>query len=66
MSIMDLLISESGDVLSVRLVPPARDVREAMMLSAAKAWRFAPATRNGRAVPYLKRIWIIMSSSRAN
>ena len=66
LSIMDLLISESGDVLSVRLVPPARDVREAMMLSAAKAWRFAPATRNGRPVPYLKRIWVIMSSSRAN
>jgi hypothetical protein len=66
LSLMDLLISESGDVLSVRLVPPARDVREAMMLSAAKAWRFAPATKNGRAVRYLKRIWVIMSSSRSN
>jgi len=66
LSIMDLLISENGDVVSVRLVPPARDVREAMMLSAAKAWRFAPATRNGTAVRYLKRIWVIMSSSRSN
>jgi hypothetical protein len=66
LSVMDLLISETGDVVTVRLLPPARDVREAMMLSAAKAWRFAPATRNGRAVRYLKRIWIIMSSSRSN
>jgi len=66
LSLLDLLISETGDVVTVRLLPPARDVREAMMLSAAKAWRFAPATRNGRAVRYLKRIWIIMSSSRSN
>jgi hypothetical protein len=61
LSVMDLLISESGDVMSVRLVPPARDVREAMMLSAAKTWRFSPATRNGRAVRFLKRIWVSMS-----
>ena len=61
LSVVDLVIAEDGQVDSVRLIRPARGVREAMMLSAVKAWQFRPALKAGRPVRYLKRIWISLS-----
>jgi len=31
-----------------------------MSLSAAKAWRFDPATKDGQPVRYRKSIWLVM------
>lgn len=61
LSVVDLVISEDGQVDSVKLIRPERGVREAMMLSAVKAWQFRPALKAGRPVRYLKRIWISLS-----
>jgi hypothetical protein len=36
----------------VKLRTSSPDVRTSMMISAFKAWRFEPATRNGRPVRY--------------
>jgi Gram-negative bacterial TonB protein C-terminal len=51
-ALLDLVISASGEVESVRLRTSSPDIRTSMMLSAFKAWRFDPARRNGRPVRY--------------
>jgi hypothetical protein len=63
LTVVDLIISDDGLVESVRLVRPVRGVRETMILSAVKAWRFEPALRNGQPVRYSKRFWLSLSSS---
>jgi len=62
LSSIDLIISDRGEVESVKLVSPVRDYREAMMLSAVKAWRFTPASIDGLRVRYQLRIHISVSS----
>jgi hypothetical protein len=56
----ELVIAADGSVETVRLLPGDRTptVSESMMLSAAKAWRFSPATRGNQAVRYRKTVWI--------
>ena len=52
-TVLELLISADGSVERVRLRTPPRDVHEFMLVSAAKAWRFDPATVHGRPVRFL-------------
>ena len=61
LTVVDLIISEDGRVESLKLVRPARGVRETMILSAVKAWQFEPALKGGQPVRYLKRVWISLS-----
>lgn len=49
---VELVVTPTGEVESVKLVTQPARVTSAMMLSAIKAWRFAPATRDGRPVRY--------------
>jgi hypothetical protein len=65
LSAIDLVISDKGEVESVKLASPVRDYREAMMLSAVKAWRFKPATVEGLPVRYKLRIHISVTSVAA-
>jgi hypothetical protein len=51
-TVLDLLISIDGRVEHVRLRTPPRDIHEFMLVSAAKAWRFDPATVHGRPVRF--------------
>lgn len=55
-TILELLIATDGLVERVNLRTPPRDVHEFMLVSAAKAWRFEPATINGRPVRFLHRV----------
>lgn len=55
---VDLIVSEDGTVESVRLVGASCTVRESMFLSAAKAWQFQPALKDGDPVRYRKTIWL--------
>jgi hypothetical protein len=48
--VLELVMEEDGQVLSARLVSQAARHQERMMISATKAWRFTPATRNGEPV----------------
>jgi hypothetical protein len=64
LTVVDLIISDDGQVESLRLVRPARGVRETMILSAVKAWRFQPALRNAQPVRYSKRVWLSLASAR--
>jgi hypothetical protein len=56
--VLDLLISTDGQVEHVRLRTRPRDVHEFMLVSAAKAWRFDPATVHGRPVRFLHSVAI--------
>jgi hypothetical protein len=52
---VEVTISASGDVETVRLVTGGTGTLSGMQLSAVKAWRFTPATLNGKAVRYRQR-----------
>jgi outer membrane biosynthesis protein TonB len=49
---LEVLISPDGDVERIKLLSVPRRMTDAMSLSAAKAWKFAPATKDGAPVRY--------------
>jgi len=53
---MEVVVSATGEVESVRLVTQPVRVLSAMMLSAVKNWRFQPATKDGQPVRYRLRL----------
>lgn len=50
--LVELLVSPTGEVESVKLVTQSAGVKPSMMLSAIKNWRFEPAKRGGQPVRY--------------
>ena len=52
LTVLDLVVSADGLVEHVHIRTPPRDVHEFMLVSAAKAWRFEPATLDGRRVRF--------------
>jgi hypothetical protein len=60
LSRIELMVERDGTVESVKLLPGSRPtVKDGMLLSAAKTWRFAPASKDGVPVRYRKTIWIV-------
>jgi TonB family protein len=57
---IEIVIGPDGLVDAVKLLPGTRpvSVTEAMLLSAAKAWRFSPATRDGNPVKYRETVFL--------
>ena len=53
---VEIVVSPTGEVESVKLMTQQAGVGAAMMLSAIKAWRFVPATRDGEPVRYRLRM----------
>jgi hypothetical protein len=52
LTVLDLVVAADGQVEQVRMRTSPRDVHEFMLVSAAKAWRFEPATVDGRPVRF--------------
>jgi hypothetical protein len=52
MNTMELVISPSGRVETVRLMSPTKRMTDMLLLSGAKTWKFSPAIREGQAVRY--------------
>ena len=52
LTVLDLVVAPDGLVEHVRMRTRPRDVHEFMLVSAAKAWRFEPATLSGRPVRF--------------
>jgi len=50
--LVEVVISETGEVEQVKLLAAPQDVHESMLLSAIKAWHFEPAVKDGQAVRY--------------
>ena len=59
-SVVEAIVSASGEVEKVKLMSPLRNVHEAMFLSAIKTWRFRPAMKDGQPVRYRHRIPITL------
>lgn len=55
---LEVLVSADGEVESARIVAGPRVFLDGMMLSVVKAWRFQPATKDGRPVPYRQQVWL--------
>ncbi len=55
---IELIILPDGTVESVRLLDAPRNIHASMLLSAAKAWQFHPATKDGVPVTYRKTVWV--------
>jgi hypothetical protein len=59
LSQIELIVLPDGTVGSVKLLGQQRSVLEAMLLSAAKAWKFRPAEKDGRPVTCRKIVWLV-------
>lgn len=57
---LELLVNEQGTVDHVVLVSPANRYQERMLVAAAKAWLFDPATRQGQPVRFRARIRVTL------
>jgi hypothetical protein len=55
-SYLELLVNEHGLVERVRLRSPHSTLHERMLVSAAKAWRFRPAMKDGQPVKFVARV----------
>ena len=53
---LTVVVAASGEVESVKLVAGQTTALSGMQISAVKAWRFEPATRNGQPVRYRLRV----------
>jgi hypothetical protein len=58
--ILEIIVSASGAVEQVRLISTANRYQERMLVAAAKAWPFEPATKDGRPVRYRTRIRVTL------
>jgi protein TonB len=61
LTVLDLVVAANGLVEHVRLRTEPRNVHEFMLVSAAKAWRFEPATVDGRPVRFRHSVAITSS-----
>ena len=57
----DLVVDENGDVSQIKLISPRRKYYDRMLVAAAKAWKFRPATLNGQPVKYRLQMPIIFA-----
>ena len=55
-STIEVVVDESGDVQHVKLLSRPSPVLAAMLLSAAKTWKFRPAFHDGEPVRYRLRL----------
>ncbi len=57
---LEFIVAETGAVEHVHLVSPTNRFQERMLVAAAKAWQFQPATRDGRPVRFRTRIRVTL------
>jgi outer membrane biosynthesis protein TonB len=58
--VLFIVIGETGSVESAIVTEPLDKAFDRMLLAAAKVWTYQPATRNGIAVKYRKRIQLTL------
>jgi hypothetical protein len=61
---IELIIAPDGSIESVRLLRVLGNVQHSVLLSAVKAWRFQPATKDGVPVRYREVVWLAPGLSK--
>jgi TonB family protein len=51
-SVMEIVVSDDGTVERVKLLSRPQRMTDMMLLSGAKTWKFAPASKDGQTVRY--------------
>jgi hypothetical protein len=60
---LDMIIDKDGTVFQVKLHTPLNRHHERMIVSAAKAWLYRPATRGGKPVMYRIKVKVNLPES---
>jgi hypothetical protein len=60
---LDMVIDRDGNVFFVKLTTPLNRHHERMIVSPAKAWRYRPASKNGKPVMYRIRVKVNLPES---
>jgi TonB family protein len=66
MATMDIIISENGSVDSATIVTSLNPQYDRMAVNAARNWQYKPATLNGVAVKYRKRLQLTVIPDATN
>jgi hypothetical protein len=61
--VLEIVVGIQGDVVFIKLHTPLNRYHERMVVSAAKAWRYRPATKDGRPVRYRLMVAINLPES---
>jgi hypothetical protein len=61
--VLEIVVGRQGDVELVKLHTPLNRYHERMVVSAAKAWRYRPATKDGKTVRYRLTVSINLPES---
>lgn len=59
--VLEIVVSESGAVEAAAMRTPISPVYDKMVVNAARAWQFEPATRQGQPVKYRKLVQITIA-----
>jgi hypothetical protein len=62
--VLELMIDESGKVEEARFVSPIHPVYDGMVTSAARGWKYQPATADGKPIKYRKTIRIAVQAPK--
>jgi hypothetical protein len=60
--VLEVIVAENGDVESATLRQPMTPVYDSLVLTAAKNWKYRPATKDGQPVRYKKLIQVTLVS----
>jgi hypothetical protein len=58
--VLELVVSDTGAVDHVRLISPANRYQDRMIVAAAKAWQFRPATKDGHPVRFRTQVRVTL------
>jgi hypothetical protein len=62
--VLELLIDETGKVEDAKFLSPIHPVYDGMVTSAAKGWKYQPATADGKPIKYRKTIRIAVQAPK--
>ncbi len=62
--VLELMIDETGRVEEAKFTSPIHPVYDGMVTSAAKGWKYQPATADGKPIKYRKTIRIAVQAPR--
>jgi hypothetical protein len=63
LGVLEIVVGKQGDVETIKLHTPLNRYHERMVVSAAKAWRYRPAMKNGKPVRYRLTVTITLPES---